>query len=169
MSSFPFHAARAHRTGRRGSRLLLGAGLLALTAAGAPAWAHEGDAATAANAANALEAAAPQLQPETDPAETIVVTGSHAEGRAAEKSLVPISVASAQDLARSGRQNLRDALAEVLPSFQVQAGGYQVQRGAGVRGARLRGLDAKDTLVLVNGVRRHTSSLLVGGASPTDL
>ncbi|HKO89633.1 MAG TPA: TonB-dependent receptor plug domain-containing protein, partial [Polyangiaceae bacterium] len=82
---------------------------------------------------------------------------------------MPISVVGTEELARTGKQNLRDALAAALPSYQLQAGGYQGQQGAGVRGARLRGLDAKDTLVLVNGVRRHTSSLLVGGASPVDL
>jgi iron complex outermembrane receptor protein len=82
---------------------------------------------------------------------------------------VPIAVVGTEELTRTGKQNLRDALAAALPSYQLQAGGYQGQQGAGVRGARLRGLDAKDTLVLVNGVRRHTSSLLVGGASPTDL
>src|SRR5690606_36839447 len=99
----------------------------------------------------------------------VVVTGTRARARSAEESLVPISVVAPEDLTRTGKQNLRDALAVSVPSYQLQAGGYQGQQGAGVRGARLRGLDAKDTLVLVNGVRRHTSSLLVGGASPTDL
>ena len=99
----------------------------------------------------------------------VVVTGTRAKAGSAEKSLIPIAVAGQAELARTGKQNLRDALAAALPSYQLQAGGYQGQQGAGVRGARLRGLDAKDTLILVNGVRRHTSSLLVGGASPTDL
>ncbi|WP_206239186.1 TonB-dependent receptor plug domain-containing protein [Novosphingobium terrae] len=154
----PFAGAWAGRHIWLKSSFLIGAGVFAL----------------AAGAAHAEDAPAP-TPATSDPAavegngETIVVTGSHGAARAAEKSLVPISVASLDDLARSGKQNLRDALAEVLPSYQVQAGGYQGQQGAGVRGARLRGLDAKDTLILVNGVRRHTSSLLVGGASPTDL
>jgi len=101
--------------------------------------------------------------------QVIVVTGSRVGARAVDDSIVPISVAGTDDLARSGKQNLRDSLAQALPSYQVQAGGYQGQQGAAVRGARLRGLDAKDTLILVDGVRRHTTSLLVGGASPTDL
>jgi iron complex outermembrane receptor protein len=150
--------------GRASGRVWLKSSLLAGGAAVAMAAgvAHAGD-------GPAAPVEAPAVAPEADSGETIVVTGSHGAARAIEKSLVPISVASGDDLARSGKQNLRDALAEVLPSYQVQAGGYQGQQGAGVRGARLRGLDAKDTLILVNGVRRHTSSLLVGGASPTDL
>lgn len=143
----------------RHASLLIGGGLLAMTMAATCAKAGDGTAPAPADAPVAEETTG----------DTIVVTGSHAGGRAIEKSLVPISVASSDDLARSGKQNLRDALAEVLPSYQVQAGGYQGQQGASVRGARLRGLDAKDTLILVNGVRRHSSSLLVGGASPTDL
>lgn len=126
-------------------------------------------------------APAPALATEAPPGDTggseadalslgaVVVTGTRARARSAEKSLVPISVVATQELTRTGKQNLRDALAVAVPSYQVQAGGYQGQQGGGVRGARLRGLDAKDTLILVNGVRRHTSSLLVGGASPTDL
>ncbi|PNU05522.1 TonB-dependent receptor plug domain-containing protein [Novosphingobium guangzhouense] len=149
----------AHTQGGRfrlvGHSLLIGCALTAL----------------AAGRANAETGAEAEYSPAAADVEgdTIVVTGSRTEGRTAEKSLVPISVANSEDLARSGKQNLRDALSQVLPSYLVQAGGYQGQQGAGVRGARLRGLDAKDTLILVDGVRRHTTSLLVGGASPTDL
>jgi iron complex outermembrane recepter protein len=156
--------AGSGKTLRRRSSFLLGGGLLAMAT-------MAGTAHAAGDDTPAAPAPAPVADSAVDTAngDTIVVTGSHTGGRAVDKSLVPISVASSDDLARSGKQNLRDALAEVLPSYQVQAGGYQGQQGAGVRGARLRGLDAKDTLILVDGVRRHTSSLLVGGASPTDL
>ncbi|MDB5712965.1 MAG: tonB-dependent Receptor Plug domain protein [Sphingomonadales bacterium] len=118
---------------------------------------------------DALPAAGDNPSDSADQRSEIVVTGSHAGARAADKSLVPISVVSSEDLKLSGKQNLRDALAQAVPSYQLQTGGYQGQQGAAVRGARLRGLDAKDTLILVDGVRRHTTSLLVGGASPTDL
>lgn len=100
---------------------------------------------------------------------TIVVTGSRGGGRAAEKSLTPISVVGSEDLERSGKQNLRDALAEVVPSYAVTAGGYLGQQGAAVRSARLKGLDTKHTLVLVNGKRRHTTALSISTESPTDL
>jgi len=156
MLSYPSPIAAPDRHLVRGSLLLSGA-LIAVLAAATSAKADEGIAAPA------------EIPSDGSDAEAIVVTGSRAGARTAEKSLVPISVANTEDLARSGRQNLRDALAVALPSYQVQAGGYQGQQGAGVRGARLRGLDAKDTLILVDGVRRHSSSLLVGGASPTDL
>jgi len=140
---------------------LLSVGALAMMTATTPVFA-QGQAAPADASAS--------ISPLDDAeSQVIVVTGSRSGARAVDESLVPISVAGSEDLARSGRANLRDSLAQVLPNYQVQAGGYQGQQGAGVRGARLRGLDAKDTLILVDGVRRHTTSLLVGGASPTDL
>lgn len=158
---------------RRVSHLLIGSAL-ALVAA-VPAYAQEkvalNDGPTPATpiasttTPNADDAPASEPSDQSD----IVVTGTRAGARAADKSLVPISVTSAEDLERSGKQNLRDALADAVPSYSIQAGGYQGQQGAGVRGARLRGLDVKDTLVLVNGVRRHTSALYVGDGAPTDL
>jgi iron complex outermembrane recepter protein len=147
--------------------LLIGGALMAIAGSAAhAAEAGEGSAEASLTDAGAADAANDAAAAEGD---TIIVTGSRAGNLTAEKSLVPISVASTEDLERSGKQNLRDALSAVLPSYLIQAGGYQGQQGAGVRGARLRGLDAKDTLILVNGVRRHTTSLLVGTASPTDL
>ena len=47
--------------------------------------------------------------------QTVVVTGARDSGRTVAKSLAPIDVISADDLARSGKQNLRDALAAFAP------------------------------------------------------
>ena len=153
---FPLANTATRVLGAKGWRhapLLAGTAFLAIAGAAAPAHADTPAVTPIDSAADA----------------TIVVTGSRAGARAIEKSLVPITVASGAELAKSGKQNLRDALAEVLPSYQVQAGGYQGQQGAAVRGARLRGLDVKDTLILVDGVRRHTTSLYIGDGAPTDL
>jgi iron complex outermembrane receptor protein len=119
-----------------------------------------------AEEASSLAAASDAAEAEGD---VIVVTGSRGEGRAAEKSLTPISVVSLEELERSGKQNLRDALAEVVPSYAVTAGGYLGQQGAAVRSARLKGLDTKHTLVLVNGKRRHTTALSISTEAPVDL
>ncbi|MDB5724407.1 MAG: tonB-dependent Receptor Plug domain protein [Novosphingobium sp.] len=150
--------ASEHRNQARRASLLLGSAFLALAATTAHAAADD----AAALAATASDAAAGE-------GEVIVVTGSRGEGRTAEKSLTPISVVSSADLERSGKQNLRDALAEIVPSYAVTAGGYLGQQGAAVRSARLKGLDTKHTLVLVNGKRRHTTALSISTEAPTDL
>jgi len=107
--------------------------------------------------------------------DTVVVTGARDSGRTVAKSLAPIDVISADDLARSGKQNLRDALAAAVPSY-TNASGFTGGTGLSVKSATLRGLGGNHVLVLVNGKRRHTTSLIfvqtaatASGQSPTDL
>ena len=107
--------------------------------------------------------------------ETVVVTGSRAESRTVAQSLAPIDVISADDLARSGKQNLRDALAAQVPSYTNDAG-FTGATGIAVKSATLRGLGGNSVLVLVNGKRRHNtaqifhqSSSTSNGQSPVDL
>ena len=107
--------------------------------------------------------------------ETVVVTGSRAESRTVAQSLAPIDVISADDLARSGKQNLRDALAAQVPSYSNDAG-FTGATGIAVKSATLRGLGGNSVLVLVNGKRRHNtaqifhqSSSTSNGQSPVDL
>lgn len=107
--------------------------------------------------------------------ETVVVTGSRTESRTVAQSLAPIDVISADDLARSGKQNLRDALAAQVPSYTNDAG-FTGASGIAVKSATLRGLGGNAVLVLVNGKRRHNtaqifhqSSSTSNGQSPVDL
>ena len=107
--------------------------------------------------------------------ETVVVTGSRTESRTVAQSLVPIDVITADDLARSGKQNLRDALAAQVPSYTNDAG-FTGATGIAVKSATLRGLGGNAVLVLVNGKRRHNtaqifhqSSSTSNGQSPVDL
>ncbi|CAI8814194.1 iron complex outermembrane recepter protein [Pseudomonas sp. IT-P12] len=107
--------------------------------------------------------------------ETVVVTGSRTESRTVAQSLAPIDVISADDLARSGKQNLRDALAAQVPSYTNDAG-FTGATGIAVKSATLRGLGGNAVLVLVNGKRRHNtaqifhqSSSTSNGQSPVDL
>jgi len=132
---------------------LLSAGILGLCASH-PAWAEE---------------------PGTPSLDTVVVTGARDGGRTVAKSLAPIDVISADELARSGKQNLRDALAEAVPSY-TNAAGFTGGTGLSVKSAALRGLGGNHVLVLVNGKRRHTTSLIfvqtaatASGQSPADL
>ena len=110
-----------------------------------------------------------------DALETVVVTGNRAEKRTVAQSLAPIDVISADDLARSGKQNLRDALAAQVPSYTNDAG-FTGASGIAVKSATLRGLGGNSVLVLVNGKRRHNSAQLFhqssatsNGQSPVDL
>ncbi|WP_278937617.1 TonB-dependent receptor plug domain-containing protein [Pseudomonas helleri] len=122
----------------------------------------------ASQPALAEESSTPSLQ-------TVVVTGARDGGRTVAKSLAPIDVISADDLMRSGKQNLRDALAAAVPSY-TNAAGFTGGTGLSVKSATLRGLGGNHVLVLVNGKRRHTTSLIfvqtaatASGQSPTDL
>ncbi|WP_259369152.1 TonB-dependent receptor plug domain-containing protein [Komagataeibacter europaeus] len=105
-------------------------------------------------------------------AEQVIVTGTRSNVRASH-SMSPIVVLSHADLTRTGQPNLRNALATLDPSIN-NTPGYPGQLGFTTKTASLRGLPANETLVLVNGKRRHTmSSIFYGGAmeaqSPVDL
>ncbi len=106
----------------------------------------------------------------------IVVTGVRSESRTVLNTPVPIDVVSGQALERAGAVGgeLGAALQALSPSFN-----FQRQSNSGpadiVRAAQLRGLSPDQTLVLVNGRRRHTTSVVnleskIGrGTTPVDL
>ena len=100
--------------------------------------------------------------------DVVVVTGSRGEARSISRSLSPIDVVGAKELGATGKQNLRDALATLYPSYS-KTPGFKGQTGIAVATATLRGLDANSVLVLVNGKRRHKTPLIINGQSPTDL
>ena len=91
--------------------------------------------------------------------EKTVVVGSRAQPRSATASAVPVDVLSATDLVRRGAGDLKDQLRTVIPSFNTNT---QPIQGAStvVRPAMLRNLAPDHTLVLINGKRRHRSSVL---------
>jgi iron complex outermembrane receptor protein len=92
----------------------------------------------------------------------VIVTGTRASGLKAENSASPIQVLDAASLLRTGQPDLVQALAQNLPSFTAQAFGGDTANLT--LSARLRGLSPNNTLVLVNGKRRHgTSNLAVLG------
>ncbi|MGV5492126.1 TonB-dependent receptor plug domain-containing protein [Pseudomonas sp. XP2] len=111
-----------------------------------------------------------------DPAQlgTVIVTGNRgSEKRTVTTSPVPIDVISAKQLQQTGKPGLMEALSASVPSFTLpEKTGWDASGMA--RAPSLRGLNAAQVLVLVNGKRRHTSATLNisgihAGAAPTDL
>ena len=95
----------------------------------------------------------------------MIVTGTRATGMKAADSATPIQVLGAQALKSVGPPDLIQAIAQNLPSFNAQGFGFDASNLT--LSAALRGLSPNDTLVLVNGKRRHTTSnLAVDGGSP---
>ena len=91
--------------------------------------------------------------------EETVVVGSRAEARSATSSAVPVDVLSAADLLRQGSGDLKDTLRNLIPSFAVNTQPIQAASTV-VRPAMLRNLAPDHTLVLINGKRRHRSSVI---------
>ena len=94
------------------------------------------------------------------PLEEVVVIGSRAsEGRTNLETAVPVDVFNARQLASTGRLELNQALAAAVPSFNFNQ--TSINDGTDIiRPATLRGLQPDQTLVLLNGKRRHSSSLV---------
>lgn len=129
-----------------------------------------------AAAQSAQGSTAPQPAPATDdPASDIVVTGTRRTGVTVVDSVRPVDVVSSETLERTGSSNLNDALRSTVPSLNVQK--FSAQDGSAfIRPFSLRGLPPDQTLVLVNGKRRHRSALvqisnqpLAAGAQGPDL
>ncbi len=94
-----------------------------------------------------------------DPSERIIVTGTRAANRTVADSPVPIDVLSAEILTQSGYTETNRLLAQQVPSFNFPQ--PSITDGTDVvRPATLRGLSPDQTLVLINGKRRHTTALL---------
>ncbi|MDH4550464.1 TonB-dependent receptor [Pseudomonas sp. BN607] len=105
---------------------------------------------------------------------TVIVTGNRgSEKRTVTSSPVPIDVISAKQLQETGKPGLMEALSVSVPSLTLpEKTGWDASGMA--RAPNLRGLNAAQVLVLVNGKRRHTSATLNisginAGAAPSDL
>src|SRR6202789_1404642 len=97
----------------------------------------------------------------------VIVTGTRVQGMTAADSAAPITVLGTDALTKgSGTTDLRQALGQIVPSFTAQQFGGDTANLT--LSAALRGLSPNDTLVLVNGKRRHyTGNLQVDGGSFT--
>jgi len=140
------------------NRLMAGASLLAMIAASG--------AARAADAAAAADTGATVSE--------VIVTGTRQTGVKAADSAAPIELVGSQQLLKTGATDLAQSLQASVPSLNVQTNGGDAAAIQVI--AALRGLSPNDTLVLVDGKRRHTTSNLAidtgspyTGSATTDL
>ncbi len=107
----------------------------------------------------------------SDSINEVVVTGTRTSGLRAVDSPAPVQVLGNDILKRVGQPNLVQSLAQNIPSIQLQSFGTDQQEFN--LSIKLRGLSPNQTLVLVDGQRRHgTANVAVsggpygGGAAP---
>ncbi len=122
---------------------------------------------------SAADSASPSAE-EIDTMDEIVAIGTRQKGRTVAESVAPVDVLSPEELENSGTPDLQSVLARMVPSFNFPRTAI-TDASDHVRPAQLRGLAPDQTLVLVNGKRRHRTAIInvngtVGrGSSPTDL
>ena len=147
--------------------LALNASAVAIAAAlsAAPA-AHASDVTETANAA-ATDTSAGTI------ADAVIVTGTRQTGVKAADSNAPVVVLGSDSLKRVGQPDLVQSLAQNIPSIQAQVSGGNEE--AFNLSLKLRGLSPNQTLVLVDGKRRHGTAILAvsggpyGGGAAADL
>ena len=92
-------------------------------------------------------------------ADEVIVIGSRSAPRTQLETAVPVDVIGARQLSTSAQSNVSQILQYAAPSFHSTP--QTISDGTDhIDPAALRGLGPDQTLVLVNGKRRHTSSLL---------
>ncbi len=91
--------------------------------------------------------------------EKIQIIGSRVAGRSADDLPVPVDILSAEALANTGQTEVGRMLQAIAPSFNFSSSSISDGTDA-LRPATLRGLGPDQTLVLINGKRRHQASLI---------
>ncbi|MCZ8370580.1 MAG: TonB-dependent receptor [Porphyrobacter sp.] len=139
------------------SPFALGAALMAMGAAPA----HAAEAAESEQPAIAItqEAATEVADDVVDSGQVLIVTGTRRANRTVSDSPVPIDVIPAEQLQRSGLVETARVLRDLVPSLNFPQPSITDGTDA-IRPATLRGLGPDQTLVLINGKRRHVAALL---------
>jgi len=89
----------------------------------------------------------------------IVTTGTRREGQSPTETLSPVDVIGGPALANLSTFDMTDGLTKIVPSINTQR--FPIADGtAFIRPVSLRNLSPDQTLVLVNGTRRHRSPLV---------
>lgn len=91
--------------------------------------------------------------------EEIVATGTRAPGRSAADLPVPVDSIGSDEMDATGQTEVGRMLQALAPSFNFSSSNISDGTDA-LRPATLRGLGPDQTLVLVNGKRRHQASLI---------
>ena len=89
----------------------------------------------------------------------IVVTGTRVAGRSRLDSVAPVDVVTAEALQQRGSTELATQLAASVPALNFPRPSATDGTDS-IRPATLRGQGPDQTLVLVNGVRRHATALV---------
>ena len=91
--------------------------------------------------------------------EEIVVTGTRKLGQSPTETLSPVDMIGGELIADQAAYDMTDSLTKVSPAINTQR--YPIADGtAFVRPVTLRNLSPDQTLVLMNGARRHRSALV---------
>jgi iron complex outermembrane receptor protein len=101
----------------------------------------------------------PQAEESASPQDAIIVTGTRRTDRTVADSPVPVDIISSEALQNSGTTETNRLLNNLVPSFNFPQPSLTDGTDS-LRPATLRGLAPDQVLVLVNGKRRHLSSLL---------
>lgn len=91
--------------------------------------------------------------------EKIAIIGSRVAGRSVEDLPVPVDILSAEALENTGQTEVGRMLQSIAPSFNFSSSSISDGTDA-LRPATLRGLGPDQTLVLINGKRRHQASII---------
>ncbi len=96
----------------------------------------------------------------------VVAIGTRRQDATALTSSAPVDVISSSELTQTGATSLNQALFQLVPSFNFPQN-QSATRGQDPKGASLRGLSPDQTLVLINGKRRHASAVVnISGGVP---
>jgi iron complex outermembrane receptor protein len=89
----------------------------------------------------------------------VIVTGSRKPGLSPTETISPVDVYSGEQLEQQANGDLTDSLTKIMPALNTQR--FPIADGtAFVRPVSLRNLAPDQTLVMVDGVRRHRSALV---------
>ncbi len=93
------------------------------------------------------------------PLEEIVTTGTRKRGLSPTETLSPVDVLAGSSVQNQASYDLTEALTRIAPSLNTQR--FPIADGTAlIRPVSLRNLSPDHTLVLMNGTRRHRSSLV---------
>ena len=115
-----------------------------------------------------------QQAAELDTMDAIITVGTRRKDRTVAESVAPVDVLGVEEIENAGNTEIQAVLARMVPSFNFPRTSI-TDASDHVRPAQLRGLAPDQTLVLINGKRRHKTAIInvngtVGrGSSPVDL
>lgn len=95
--------------------------------------------------------------------EEIITVGARAKARSVTESVAAVDVISGSELTNQGDVDVTNLLRNSVPSYYVNDQPIS-DAGTMVRPQGLRGMAADHTLILVNGKRRHRSSVILWSA-----